>query len=432
MDAQVTLTVDRLKDAGSICPGRRFTFIVGQNRKEYSCSIFQACFISQKVCRQLAIDSTIESLRVLPEETNVEFRLMEKLWNGESIRVNSYNVETLFKLAKALENNELHANLMKVARPTAEISLENCVSQLHLKSTIGMDTNSEIAFMARNFYKLTRNDLQDLTVGELEAIISHSELKIASENGLFDLIDDFSQSNPEYLLLLKYIEPKNLDDRHLTLLLDKMSFDIMDSMLWEKMSQLLRVHSKHISTGSSFASSSRCAYESSKYSYHVKYPMYGIVANLTRKCGGNPHKCQSIEITASSNASDCSHVVDYDTENCWKSSDFENSYIQFDFKDNQICMDGYSMRFGLSRDPRYNWVVLGSNDGSVWTTLDEQRSMSKSSQLKSDYAIHHVDLDRPSMNYFRYIRIKRIVDSYIMMHVNGIEFFGILRQREGN
>ena len=70
---------------------KEFKFVVGKDANEYRCSLVQACFISERVCRLVTNDSTVNTLHVLPDREGDYFDLFERMWNGENICINTSN-----------------------------------------------------------------------------------------------------------------------------------------------------------------------------------------------------------------------------------------------------------------------------------------------------------------------------------------------------
>ena len=82
-----------------------FTFFV--QGKEYSCELFQACFLSPIVSRLLATDCTVDYLNVdIGEES---FSEVLSLVCGQSITVTQDNKDMITSTATSLENEELCA-----------------------------------------------------------------------------------------------------------------------------------------------------------------------------------------------------------------------------------------------------------------------------------------------------------------------------------
>jgi hypothetical protein len=88
------------------------------------------------------------------------------------------------------------------------------------------------------------------------------------------------------------------------------------------------------------------------------FPLDGIVAELTRICGGNVHERGVVDVSASAVWSNYSpqNAVDLGQKICFHSPNQPNQWLCYDFKNSFLC----------------SWVVEGSDDGSRWTVLDER------------------------------------------------------------
>ena len=155
LERDLRLSLKRIQSAALVDKGDQFTFIVGNDEKEYKCCLFQACLVSEKVCNLVRNDPSILSLRVSSDEPCCVFDLIESLWNGESVKVTKDNVCDLLKLSQDLENEELYSLLIDFNLSSEPISVSNCISRLHMRSGLGMKCEEEISFIASHFFELS-------------------------------------------------------------------------------------------------------------------------------------------------------------------------------------------------------------------------------------------------------------------------------------
>ena len=73
--------------------------------------------------------------------------------------------------------------------------------------------------------------------------------------------------------------------------------------------------------------------------YDARKPLNGVIAELTRECGGNVHEKGAVEVTASSvyNNGEVKYAVDLGTDMCFASNDKPNSWIRYDFKGRRLA-----------------------------------------------------------------------------------------------
>lgn len=111
------------------------------------------------------------------------------------------------------------------------------------------------------------------------------------------------------------------------------------------------------------------------FPYLEEWPFNGIIAHLTRECGGNVHDKGIIEVTASSIADSkypAKNAADLSVNNWFISGDEENSWLCYDFKEFRVRVNGASVRsFGYGPGAAHpNYLTLeGSLDGKEWNSI---------------------------------------------------------------
>lgn len=258
--------------------------MVGNDKREFSCAKFQACFVSRKVCNALSLDPTLDRFSVFPDRTCSHFHLIEDLWNSDTIDVNEHNIGELTMLCSELGNDEL----LELLADYPSISRDTCISKLRAKRGMRLNTNKEIEFIASNFCTLDPSVIRTLSVSELEEILSHAALKLEDENTLFDMIMELSSNNKEYLSLLRYIRFEFMDYNHVNEFMDLIWPDLVDVYIWKSirkfiLSNLRPKETKNIHEWSDDSS-----------------PIHGMFSYLRRECGGNPSIRGEVEMKASS------------------------------------------------------------------------------------------------------------------------------------
>jgi hypothetical protein len=121
-------------------------------------------------------------------------------------------------------------------------------------------------------------------------------------------------------------------------------------------------------------------------------PLDGIIAHLSRKCGGNVHDRGIVNVTSSSrlggsptwdgkNAFDLKSSSVFHSDGRWDAHSIphtRNQWISYDFQETKIIPTQYSIR--SRADPcaadgshPKSWLVEVSMDGSNWTEIDHQK-----------------------------------------------------------
>jgi hypothetical protein len=171
----------------------------------------------------------------------------------------------------------------------------------------------------------------------------------------------------------------------------------------------------------------------------------GIIAHLTRECGGNVQDCSIVSITSSevykTDIYDCSakNVADLEADSFF-CSDFRadsediahkpNNWVCYDFKARQVDVTGYSIRSCASEwaggsHPK-SWMVETSHDGKTWTTIDRRENTSD----LDDYGItatFKVDTNSAS-RFVKLVNIGRTHYGDDALIISGFEVFGSLTE----
>jgi hypothetical protein len=67
---------------------------------------------------------------------------------------------------------------------------------------------------------------------------------------------------------------------------------------------------------------------------------------------------------------DCWRVADHSWTDFWELKGEANSWICFNFKSRHLQLQHYTLKSSKSGCYFTDWVIEGSNDGSVWIVLD--------------------------------------------------------------
>ena len=89
----------------------------------------------------------------------------------------------------------------------------------------------------------------------------------------------------------------------------------------------------------------------------------GIIAHLTRECGGNVHDKGVVNVMASSfnDSFYPKNAADLGTDSVYLSKNEPNSWICYDFKERRVIPTSYSVRLpeegGFGQPNRRSWVI---------------------------------------------------------------------------
>ena len=153
----------------------------------------------------------------------------------------------------------------------------------------------------------------------------------------------------------------------------------------------------------------------------------GIIAQLTRECGGNVHDKGVVSVMASTYGADvCLHpknAADLLTGLAFQSDDYlkQDQWICYDFRERRVIPTRYSMRWPLK-----SWVIEVSNDGYLWTEIHRGNNSYEQSEKGK---IANFKISRVPSESFRFFRLRQIGKTYYdtyQLRVYALEIFGTL------
>jgi hypothetical protein len=308
----------------------------------------------------------------------------------------------------------------------------------------------EIRFIASRFSEV--ESLSDLGVHNLRRVLAHPSLRIESEDSLYNFISSQIERDESFTELLEFIHFEFLSaecvDRFISSS-PSFIFDHLNLSLWNSLCRRLSLKA---TLDSSFSEAQtrrfgRVIHEDELrslteerdrlrsriervFTYNSSNPFDGIISQLRRECNGNVHQKDVVNITSSGDdTSRCYNLVDYGWRNYWCSTNQENSWVCFDFKEKKVCLSGYTLKSdGRTGGYRQflNWTIHGSNDGRSWSDVLDSQDTAVVNGV--DFMVRHFDCPRTDRSY-RFIRIqmrgKNNFDNY-KMKLSEVEFFGTL------
>ena len=159
----------------------------------------------------------------------------------------------------------------------------------------------------------------------------------------------------------------------------------------------------------------------------------GIIAHLTRECGGNVHKQGLVKVTASSVCcGQPENVVDLTSNSHFHSKGSPTpSWICFDFNERRVALTSYSIRsrdYGPGYEHPKSWVLEVSNDGSEssWKVVDSREN---NSDLNDRLVTRHFALSAPQSGAFRFVRLRQTGKNHCgddELQLSALELFGAL------
>ena len=169
----------------------------------------------------------------------------------------------------------------------------------------------------------------------------------------------------------------------------------------------------------------------------------GIIAHLTRKCGGNVHSEGIVDVTGAGvhdNESYPMYAVDLgEKRSCYLSANKPNSWICYDFKERRVIPKSYSVRscgWGRYGGHLKAWVFEVSNNGTSWTEVDRRED---NDALKGGFSQANFNISRVPSESFRFLRLRQTGENHEdgfhyrhgknILALSALEIFGTLCEK---
>jgi hypothetical protein len=257
-----------------------FTFHVG--KKSYPCPSFIADFLSPRIASLHASDATVDSYVVRAIDKNDAFRSFLALGFGEELVIDTVSFPFFSEVCEELENSEIAAQLSEYLETDEELTLENVYDRFVLRKRFHLNLDAETNFLALNFHQLPETILSALRLPDLTAILTNDLLKLRTEDSLFDFIASRVIREPGCFMLFDTVNFEFLsNDRiHTFIQLSSCNLDMLTLSIWSRVCDRLllsitdrrRDESRYVETVS--------------HAFNSAAPLDGILASLSKKCGG--------------------------------------------------------------------------------------------------------------------------------------------------
>jgi hypothetical protein len=270
--------------------------------------------------------------------------------------------DSFISLSAALENSELSSLVFESMGP--KIILDNVFGRIHLKFDANLGIKAEIEFLARNFVGCSMTFLTSVDFDILCQILSHSLLTVLSEDHLCEFVLSRIERDESQVQLLEFVRFELISSEILSKVLSYLErvSPTLNRAIWNQTTLRLKRTCPECPTSKlRSVRPARVIIELDSLP-----PFLGIIDMLRKSCGGNVHEKGVLTVTPSARgyvAITCNTIVDYSSDSSFSSLDSANEWICFDFKENTVKPNGYSIRAHTVRGTRLkSWVIEGSND----------------------------------------------------------------------
>jgi hypothetical protein len=232
-------------------------------------------------------------------------------------------------------------------------------------------------------------------------VVGHADLKLASEDSLFELICERISFDSRFFDVLQFVRFEFISTANFGTFFDLICdiFDCVTLSHWELLRSRLLL--PVFPSPPPSCPNDHCSQAACVFPYRAS-PLDGIISHLTSKFRGNVYDRSVVTITANRAASDHSYyaaknVADLGTDSYFQSPNEANQSISFDFRNLTITPTHYSLRMYSPEPNSYhlkNWVLEGSPDGNSWIELDRCEN---NNDLNSSYALKTFSVSRSDL-----------------------------------
>ena len=164
-------------------------------------------------------------------------------------------------------------------------------------------------------------------------------------------------------------------------------------------------------------------------------PLDGVIAQLSRDCGGNVHDKEIVEVTGNGmgmTGYEPKCAADLSSNSRYYSSETLGSWICYDLKERSICPHSYTVKsYGTGPGGCHpkSWVFEGSHDKKTWTALDRRGD---NNDLNDSRVTRNFTVQYPSREFFRFLRLRLTGENHnggASLRITALEVFGVLVEK---
>jgi hypothetical protein len=327
-------------------------------------------------------------------------------------------------LSEELKNEEL-----RFAVCEGDIRSENVFGQLGRRFRFGFEVSKEVEFIAPHLLEFDGQELNGLDEAILSQILSSDQLKIKSEDWLYELIWELVERDRQYFTLLQFVRFEFVSTRIAAQFIERASefVEFVDSSIWSSLGrrfiqQVLPSTPNHRVPGREFIPQGDS--------------LDGIITYLTSQCGGNVHDKGVVAATSSSvsgpsyhprNAADLQNRT---TSSYFFSQNAPNSWFCYDLKNMEVSLTHSTILSYAGEPNQYSqpksWRLEVSTDGQAWTEIHH---CTNNDDLNGPNCIKTYEVCPRTR--CRFVRIWQTGPTHINSNhllLCGIELFGLLHE----
>lgn len=413
---------------------KTFTFIV--NGEEIHTPKIISDLLSPKISENHISDPTVETFTINTRNKG-HFSTILSLLTFQEKTIPADELPFVSEVLEILQNKHFNVILPKRREEIKFDNIFDLIKEHENNEVLYKEyLDEEIDFLSENFFQLNEEQeerIRELTFCTIERIFSnYDKLQLVDENQLLRVVNCLYKSDSKYSVLYKYVVFTFVDEHEMSDFIEFFDISDIDGGVWQSLAERLKQKV--------FLRETQSALKRFKDHGNVFYCKHddgfdGIIRHLQKESNGNIKSV--IDITSSPLHFNSESYTPYnvclfedkDKDNYFHTTDEQNSWILFDFKEHKIIPSNYiikSSSYGQNMNNPKTWKLEGSNDKSSWEPLDEQRDCP---YFNGPYLVHTFDIKKGVTTPFRYIRMTQTGPNWYGYHyftLDSIEFYGSL------
>lgn len=399
-----------------------FEFVAGDDKV---CHVHSALaeFLSPKVARIRKTDPFCYTYTLKNSDLFDIFEcVVSRLQSGQALRVEKSNLPALLRLSQELDNGELLSLLLGVFNPQS-FTLDEAIILLKAGMDIGTAFSAQFRnfrnFIASHFYAIPDETLYDLDLETTQILLSTPSLKIVDEESLYEFVKARSEKDERFMSLFEFVYFEYLAVDQIKDFASFVTDHLIDNIsagIWARICGRLILENN-------LNKSPRDVVPGLKIVYDASNPLDGIIAHLTRQCGGNVQDKGVVSITSSTYS--VGYVPYHAT---FSTNNTQNPWTEYNFNGRRVCPTSYSIRSTTdvpgSSHPKA-WVFEASNDKRSWTVLDRRDN----NDLNQASVTCNFSISPHPHESFQYVRIRLTGPNHQgtnRLTLSSLEIFGVL------
>ena len=333
--------------------------------------------------------------------------LVERLQRGQRLHVDKSNFEGLVRVSCELESEEIFSSMLGMVDLGA-LDVEEALKMLMTKGVAQCD--ELVKAVAEKFHELSEESLAAIDLETATALLSHPSLRVRDEDSLYEFVRRRAQDDTAFVCLFEFLYFEYLSEdriKEFASFAREVVLGHLNAVMWDRICKRL-VQSVPLKGNPRQVEPEKKIGE--EFVYDASRPLDGIIAHLTRECGGNVHEKGVVGVSSinfHSSGYEPKNVVDLGTNKYFCSKNEPGSWLCYDFKERRVAPTSYSITSvpggPASAHPK-SWVFEASNDGISWEVIDRRDS---NMDLNASKVTCNFSINPKADNNFRFIRIRQ-------------------------